>query len=161
MNANGGYYILEQGKATNIATYLSDSWKINNWLFDASARLEHIDMAQQTTNQSPVQMGSQFDLWDNAVDLPNGTYSRAGKTNTIPTFSVGANYEFTDHMSAYVRVNNGVHFANFDDVRCNTNGPLARLWIELHDEPAPPNHAELRRRIQDSESIYVYRRIDL
>jgi outer membrane receptor protein involved in Fe transport len=125
VNSNGGYYIEEQGEATNIALYLSDSWKINNWLFDASARLEHMDMTQQTTNQSPVQMGSQYDLWDNAVSLPNGTYSYAGKINTIPTFSVGANYEFTDHMSAYVRVNNGVHFANFDDVRCNTNGPLS------------------------------------
>ena len=41
------------------------------------------------------------------------------KINTMPTFSVGANYEFTDHMSAYVRVNNGVFFDNFDDIRCN------------------------------------------
>jgi outer membrane receptor protein involved in Fe transport len=125
VNSNSGYYIEEQGEATNIALYLSDSWKINNWLLDASARLEHEDMTQQTTNQSPVQLGSQYDLWDNAVSLPNGTYSYAGKINTIPTFSVGANYEFTDHMSAYVRVNNGVHFANFDDVRCNTNGPAS------------------------------------
>jgi outer membrane receptor protein involved in Fe transport len=125
VNSNGGYYIEEQGQATNVAVYLSDSWKINSWLFDASARLEHIDMTQQTTNQSPVQMGSQFDLWDNAVALPNGTYSHAGEINTMPTFSVGANYEFTDHMSAYVRVNNGVFFDNFDAVRCNTNGPLS------------------------------------
>ena len=125
VNSNGGYYIEEQGQATNIALYLSDSWKIGSWLFDASARLEHEDMIQQTTNQSPVQMGSKYDLWDNAVSLPNGTYSYAGKINTIPTFSLGANYEFTDHMSAYVRVNNGVHFANFDDVRCNTNGPAS------------------------------------
>jgi len=125
VNSNGGYYIEEQGKATNVAIYLSDSWKIDQLLLDASVRLEHMNMTQQTTNQSPVQMGSVYDLWDNAVDLPNGTYSTAGKVNTIPTFSVGANYEFTDHMSAYVRVNNGVHFANFDDVRCNTNGPLA------------------------------------
>lgn len=125
VNSNGGYYIEEQGQATNIALYLSDSWKIGSWLFDASARLEHENMTQQTTNQSPVQMGTKYDLWDNAVSLPNGTYSYAGKINTIPTFSVGANYEFTDNMSAYVRVNNGVHFANFDDVRCNTNGPAA------------------------------------
>jgi hypothetical protein len=125
VNANGGYYIQEQGKASNIALYLSDSWKLGSWIFDASARLEHMSMTQQTTNQSPVQMGSAFDLWDNAVDLENGTYTTAGKVNTIPTFSVGANYEFTDHMSAYVRANNGVHFANFDDVRCNTNGPAA------------------------------------
>jgi outer membrane receptor protein involved in Fe transport len=125
VNSNGGYYIEEQGKATNIAAYLSDSWKIGQWIFDASARLEHMNLTQQTTNQSPVQLGTAFDLWDNAVDLPNGTYSYASKINTVPTFSLGANYEFTDHMSAYVRANNGVHFANFDDVRGNTNGPLA------------------------------------
>ena len=125
VNANGGYYILEQGSATNIAAYLSDSWKINSWLFDASVRLEHIDMTQQTTNQSPVQMGTKYDLWDDAVSLPNGTYSHGGERNTMPTFSVGANYEFTDHMSAYVRVNNGVFFDNFDAVRCNTNGPAS------------------------------------
>jgi outer membrane receptor protein involved in Fe transport len=119
VNANGGYQILEQGKATNIAAYLSDSWKINSWLFDASVRLEHIDLNQQTTNLSPVQMGSAFDLWDNAVELPNGTYSYAHEHNTMPTFSLGANYEFTDHMSAYVRVNDGVFFDNFDGVRCN------------------------------------------
>jgi hypothetical protein len=125
VTSNGGYYIEEQGQATNVAAYLSDSWKIGSWLFDADARLEHIDMTQQTTNQSPVQLGTQFDLWDNAVDLPNGTYSHAGEINTKPTFSVGANYEFTDHMSAYVRVNNGVFFDNFDAVRCNTNGPAS------------------------------------
>src|SRR6202790_3673973 len=75
VNANGGYQILEQGKATNVAVYLSDSWKLNSWLFDASVRLEHIDLDQQTTNLSPKQLGSQFDLWDNAVEFANGTYS--------------------------------------------------------------------------------------
>jgi outer membrane receptor protein involved in Fe transport len=119
VNANGGYQILEQGKATNIAAYLSDSWKISSWLLDASVRVEHIDLDQQTTNLSPVQMGSVFDLWDNAVELPNGTYSYGHEHNTMPTFSLGANYEFSDHMSAYVRVNDGVFFDNFDGVRCN------------------------------------------
>lgn len=119
VNANGGYQILEQGSATNVAAYLSDSWKISNWLLDASVRVEHIDLHQQTTNLSPVQMGTAFDLWDNAVELPNGTYSYAHEHNTMPTFSLGANYEFSDSMSAYVRVNNGVFFDNFDAVRCN------------------------------------------
>jgi len=119
VNANGGYYILQNGRATNIAPYISDTWKIDRWLFDAGVRVEHISLSQQTTNSSPVQMGSQFDLWDNAVELPNGTYSHGHENNTMPTFSVGANYEFNDNMSAYVRVNNGVLFENFDAVRCN------------------------------------------
>ena len=118
-NANGGYQILQNGRATNIAGYLSDSWKIDRWLFDAGARLEHINLTQETSNLSPVQMGTAFDLWDNAVELPNGTFSHGSRTNTRPTFSAGANYEFSDNMSAYVRVNNGVLLKNFDDVRCN------------------------------------------
>ncbi len=117
--ANGGYNILEQGSAVNIAAYLSDSWKIDRWLFDVNARVEHINMHQQTSNLSAKQLGTAFDLWDNSVDLPNGTYSHAGEVNTYPTFSVGANYEFTDSMSAYLRVNDGVFFDNFDNVRCN------------------------------------------
>ncbi len=121
VNANGGYYILQNGSATNIAPYISDSWKVNRWLFDAGLRVEHINLDQETTNQSNVQMGSAYDLWDNAVNLPNGTWSHGYENNTMPTFSVGANYEFNNHMSAYVRVNNGVLFENFDNVRCNVS----------------------------------------
>ena len=118
----GGYNILQNGRATNIAGYLSDSWRIDRWLFDAGARLEHINLTQETSNYHKVQMGSQFDLWDNAVHLSDGTFSHGSRTNTRPTFSAGANYEFSDNMSAYVRVNNGVLLRIFDDVRCNISG---------------------------------------
>jgi outer membrane receptor protein involved in Fe transport len=120
-SANGGYYILQNGRATNIAPYLSDTWKWNRWLFDAGIRVEHINLDQETTNQTNVAMGTPYDLWDNSVSLPNGTWSHGYENNTIPTFSAGANYEFTDNMSAYMRVNNGVLFENMDDVRCNVS----------------------------------------
>jgi outer membrane receptor protein involved in Fe transport len=117
--ANGGYNILEDGNATQVAGYLSDSWKIDRWLFDASVRLAHISLSQETSNTSPVQMGTALQLWDNAVTLPNGTYSPGSANNTMPTFSGGVNYEFTDSMSVYARINNGHSFDVFDDVRCN------------------------------------------
>ncbi|MGA8095448.1 MAG: TonB-dependent receptor plug domain-containing protein, partial [Steroidobacteraceae bacterium] len=120
-STNNGYDILQNGRATNIAPYISDSWKIDRWLLDAGVRVEHINLDQETTNTTNVAMGSQYDLWDNEVSLPNGTWSHGYENNTMPTFSAGANYEFNDHMSAYVRVNNGVLFENFDDVRCNVN----------------------------------------
>jgi outer membrane receptor protein involved in Fe transport len=119
VSANGGYQILQDGNATQEAVYLSDSWKIDRWLFDLSARLAHISLSQETSNLSPVQMGTAYDLWDNAVELPNGTYSPASSNNTMPSFSGGANYEFSDNMSAYVRINNGHTFDVFDDVRCD------------------------------------------
>jgi outer membrane receptor protein involved in Fe transport len=127
IDANGGYYILQNGDATNIAAYLSDAWKIDRWLLDLSARLEHINLSQETSNTSPVNLGggapgTGTNLWDNSVNLPNGTWSSGSENNTMPTFSGGANYEFSDNMSAYVRVNNGVELENFDDVRCNNGG---------------------------------------
>jgi outer membrane receptor protein involved in Fe transport len=127
IDANGGYYILQNGDATNIAGYLSDAWKIDRWLIDLSARLEHISLSQETSNTSPVNLGggapgTGTNLWDNSVNLPNGTWSPGSENNTMPTFSAGANYEFNDNMSAYVRINNGVEFENFDDVRCNNGG---------------------------------------
>ena len=116
--ANGGYQILQDGNATQVATYLSDSWKIDRWLLDASVRLAHISLSQETSNLKPVRMGTQFDLWDNAVELPDGTFSHGSANNTMPTFSGGVNYEFNDNMSVYGRVNNGHSFDVFDDVRC-------------------------------------------
>jgi outer membrane receptor protein involved in Fe transport len=121
VNSNGGYYILQNGDATNVAAYISDQWKVDRWIFDISGRLEHINLSQETSNTTNVQMGTAYDLWDNAVSLPNGTDSHGHENNTMPTGSVGANYEFTDHMSAYARINNGVSLENFDDVRCNVN----------------------------------------
>ena len=119
VNANGGYQILQDGRATQVAGYISDSWKIDRWLLDASVRLAHLSLSQETTNLSPIAMGDPtYDLWDNAVELPNGTYSHGHANNTMPTFSGGVNYEFTDHMSVYGRVNNGHSFDVFDDVRC-------------------------------------------
>lgn len=118
VSANGGYQILQNGTANNFAFYLSDTWKINQWILDAAARVEHLSLTQQTTNLAPVALGSQFDLWDNAVEMPDGTWTKESANPTLPAFSLGANYEFSDHMSAYVRVNNGVFFPNFDSVRC-------------------------------------------
>jgi outer membrane receptor protein involved in Fe transport len=122
-SANGGYQILQDGNATQVAAYISDSWKIDRWLLDASVRLAHISLSQETSNLSPVNLaggpvGGGTNLWDNNVELPNGTYSHGSANNTMPTFSGGANYEFNDNMSVYGRINNGHSFDVFDDVRC-------------------------------------------
>src|SRR5262249_45123539 len=103
VNANGGYQILQNGRGTNIAPYLSDSWRLGGFLLDASVRVEHIHLDQETSNLHPVQMGSDFDLWDNAVALPDGTFSQASANHTKPTYSGGILYEFNNAMSAYVR----------------------------------------------------------
>src|SRR6202011_734051 len=43
--ANGGYQILQNGRALQVAGYISDSWKIDRLLLDASVRLAHISLS--------------------------------------------------------------------------------------------------------------------
>jgi hypothetical protein len=64
-------------------------------------------------------------LWDNAVPVSNGTWAYEHYTTTRPTFTGGANYEFSDHMSAYVRANTGNHFDDFDNGVRGANGKYA------------------------------------
>jgi len=127
VNMNGNYNILQHGNATNIAGYLSDSWRINGWLLDGGVRIENIDVHQRTCNRTNTQMGAANDLFDNAVPLCNNTNDVEHYTHTMPTWTFGANYTFTPNMSAYVRVNDGVHYDDFDNNIRGANGNFAPL----------------------------------
>ena len=125
VDANGNYNILAHGNATNIAGFLSDSWRVNQWIFDASARVENIDVHQRTCNRTSTQMLTASDLWAKAVPLCNGTWDFEHYKTTKPSFTGGANYEFASNMSAYVRANTGVHFNDFDNNVRGANGNFA------------------------------------
>jgi len=127
VNMNGNYNILQHGNATNIAGYLSDSWRINAWLLDAGVRVEGIDAHQRTCNRTNNQLGTAADLYENAVPVCNGTNDYEHYTKTLPTYTVGANYEFTNYMSAYVRINDGHHYDDFDNNIRGANGKFAPL----------------------------------
>jgi outer membrane receptor protein involved in Fe transport len=127
VNMNNNFNILEHGTAQNTAFFLSDSWKWNQFLFDAGARLENIDVHQRTCNRSPVQMGTALDLWDNAVPICNGTWDNENYNKTRPSFTTGVNYEILSNMSVYARFNTGVHFDDFDNGIRGANGKFAPL----------------------------------
>jgi outer membrane receptor protein involved in Fe transport len=124
---NNNYNILQHGNATNLAGYLSDSWRLNRWLIDAGVRLENIDVHQRTCNTSKVQLETIYDLYDNATPQCNGTWDYEHYTTTRPTYTGGVNYEFSDHMSAYVRANTGNHFDDFDNNIRGAKGKYAPL----------------------------------
>ncbi len=126
---NDNYDITEKGSSTNKAFYLSDSWHLDQWLFDASARLENQDSSLSVCNLSPVnQDHNPNTLYDNFVPVCNGTYSRTDYNKTHTSWTVGANYELASNMSVYVRANKGVHFGDFDNaLRGNTTGNTAPL----------------------------------
>ncbi|HEX7802412.1 MAG TPA: TonB-dependent receptor [Pseudoxanthomonas sp.] len=125
----GGFHIAQHGSATNMALYLSDSWRVGKWLLDLSGRLENQDATNNVCNRSPVNPGAggldgdPNTLYDNNVEMCNGTYARTEYKKSHPAFTAGANYSFNDHMSMYGRVNTGGHFLDFDNgIRGSTTG---------------------------------------
>jgi hypothetical protein len=120
----GNYNITEKGHAFNSAIYLSDSWRTGKWLLDASVRYEKQDATNRVCNLTNVNRdGNTLTLYDNAVPTCNGTFAVTDYDEDYTSWTVGANYSFTDFMSAYVRVNRGGHFLDFDNgIRGSTTG---------------------------------------
>jgi outer membrane receptor for Fe3+-dicitrate len=128
VNFNSNFNIVEAGTATNKAFYLSDSWTIGPWLLQAGGRVENIDVHQRTCNTSPVDLdGNPLTLYDNSTPVCNGTWDYEHYDKTHPSFTIGANYEFNSHMSAYVRANTGGHFDDFDNGIRGTDGNFAPM----------------------------------
>ncbi len=125
---NDNFNIVEAGAATNKAFYLSDSWKIGPWLLQAGGRIENLNARQRTCNRSPVDLdGNPLTLYDNATPVCNGTWDMEHYDKTHSSFTAGANYEFNDHMSAYVRANTGAHFDDFDNGIRGADGNFAPM----------------------------------
>ena len=113
---NGGFNITEKGHAFNKAIYLSDSWRIDRWLLDASVRWENQEATNRVCNLSNVDLdGNPLTQYDNATPVCNGTLAITDYDEDFTSWTVGANYSFTDNMSAYGRVNRGGHFLDFDN----------------------------------------------
>jgi outer membrane receptor protein involved in Fe transport len=128
----GAYNIAQNGTSTNKAFYLSDSWRIGPWLFDASARIENQDSTVHVCNLVQRDLdGNTNTLYDNKTPVCDGTYATTKYDKTHTSWTVGANYELADNMSVYGRVNKGAHFGDFDNaLRGNTTGntpPLQKV----------------------------------
>ncbi|HEX6396353.1 MAG TPA: TonB-dependent receptor [Steroidobacteraceae bacterium] len=121
---NGGFNITEKGHAFNKAIYLSDSWRLDKWLLDASVRWENQEASNRVCNLSNVDLdGDLLTQYNNAVPVCNGTFAITDYDEDFTSWTVGANYSFTDNMSAYGRVNRGGHFLDFDNgIRGSTTG---------------------------------------
>jgi outer membrane receptor protein involved in Fe transport len=121
---NGAFNITERGHAFNQAIYLSDSWRIDKWLLDASVRYEKEDATNRVCNLSNVNTdGDTLTLYNNSVPVCNGTFAVTDYNENYTSWTLGANYSFTDSMSVYARVNRGGHFLDFDNgIRGSTTG---------------------------------------
>jgi outer membrane receptor protein involved in Fe transport len=127
------FNLIENWNGLNTALFLSDSWKWNQWLFDAGYRIEQQKDHGSIGNTTTADLDNDpRNLYNKGVSVPNGTYN-AGVScdtsgtkecsefnHTLGSWSLGANYELTPHMAVFGRVNHGVHFPGFDDLRSGT-----------------------------------------
>ncbi|HEY4079127.1 MAG TPA: TonB-dependent receptor [Burkholderiaceae bacterium] len=129
----GGFNVAQNGTGNNRAVYLSDSWKVDSWLLDASVRHEKEKMYNNVCNFKSTGAGGldndPLTLYDNNFNICDGTYTRYNNNQSVTSWTIGANYEFNSNTSAYVRANKGGHFNDFDNgVRgSNPSAPLQTM----------------------------------
>lgn len=115
------YSLLDRFSGRDIAGYLSDQWHFGPWLLDAEYRLEnHVIDGTIDGLASENLDGNWLTFYNNDVSVRTGQWTPSTYDHTLGAWSMGANYDFTRHMSAYVRVNGGYHFPSFDDLRSGT-----------------------------------------
>jgi hypothetical protein len=113
---NGGFPIAHTGHAFNKALYLSDSWRIDKWLLDASVRYENQEATSRLCHLTNRALDNDpLTDYNNSVPACDGTIQIADYDANFTSWTVGANYSFTDSMASYVRVNRGGHFLDFDN----------------------------------------------
>src|SRR6202012_5267837 len=66
----------EHWNGLNTALFLSDSWKLNQWLFDAGYRVEQQKDHGSIENDSSVDLDNNPRyLYNKGVSVPNGTFN--------------------------------------------------------------------------------------
>ena len=119
---NGAFMALvDHSDGRNSALFVSDQWRIGPWLLDAEYRSENerLDGIAERTTHTDLD-GNPLTLYNNDTSVVTGQWQPYAYDHTLGAWSAGANYELNSHMSVYGRINEGVHFPSFDDVRVGT-----------------------------------------
>jgi hypothetical protein len=112
------YALVDHFDGRNAAIFLSDQWRLGAWLFDLEYREENEQVNGAIEGDSLVDLDANpLTFYNNGTDVANGPWSPSTYDHTLGAWSAGANYEINSHMSVYGRVNQGVHFPGFDDLR--------------------------------------------
>lgn len=104
----------------NIAAYIADEWQITPDLrVDAGFRVENqkVDATLENVDFGVDLDGDPDTLFDNNSAVLNGTFRPIKFDETRTSFTVGVNYNITDRMSVFGRINNGKKFPQFDNLR--------------------------------------------
>jgi hypothetical protein len=102
----------------NAALFVSDQWRLGPWLLDAEYRIENERIAGAVEGTTYLDLDDDpLTLYNNDTNVLTGQWLPSTYDHTLGAWSTGVNYEIDSHMSVYGRINEGVHFPSFDDVR--------------------------------------------
>lgn len=102
----------------NTAAFVSDEWEHDAWRFDAGVRFERKTVDGTIENSASRDLdGNLLTLFNNNASVANGTFRAIDYSNDDWSWTAGANYTIDPHMSLFARVNSGVLFPSFDDLR--------------------------------------------
>ncbi|RDS85235.1 TonB-dependent receptor [Dyella psychrodurans] len=120
--------VRERWNGFNTAFFLTDTWKYNDWTFDGGMRVERqkADGAIGNTTTGDLD-ANPYTLYNNGAQYFAPGQSYINYLKTAKSWTLGANYEFNPNMSAYIRVNQGIHFPGFDDLRGLPSTPVQKI----------------------------------
>ncbi|PPU75883.1 TonB-dependent receptor, partial [Xanthomonas hortorum pv. hederae] len=107
----------------NIAAFVADEWELNERLrLDLGARYERQSVTGDVHDTASVDLdGNPATLYDNATSLALASTRRIDQDDEAFSWTAGLNFTLDDHNSLFARVNSGVKFPGFDNLRDGQN----------------------------------------
>ncbi|MBB3802623.1 MULTISPECIES: TonB-dependent receptor [Xanthomonas] len=107
----------------NIAAFVADEWELNERLrLDLGARYERQSVTGDVHDTATVDLdGNPATLYDNATSLALATTRRIDQDDEAFSWTAGLNFTLDQNNSLFARVNSGVKFPGFDNLRDGQN----------------------------------------
>ncbi|MCT8363806.1 TonB-dependent receptor [Xanthomonas citri pv. anacardii] len=103
----------------NIAAFVADEWELSERLrLDLGARYERQSVTGDVHDTTAVDLdGNPATLYDNATSLALATTRRIDQDDEAFSWTAGLNFTLDQNNSLFARVNSGVKFPGFDNLR--------------------------------------------
>ncbi|CAD0318764.1 TonB-dependent receptor [Xanthomonas hortorum] len=107
----------------NIAAFVADEWELSERLrLDLGARYERQSVTGDVHDTASVDLdGNPATLYDNATSLALASTRRIDQDDEAFSWTAGLNFTLDERNSLFARVNSGVKFPGFDNLRDGQN----------------------------------------
>jgi outer membrane receptor protein involved in Fe transport len=110
------------------AFFLADSWNVGRWLFDGGARIEHDSLGGWFQNTASGALDpNPYHIYDSQAEYLIDSFQNPSYSKTEASWTLGANYELSNHMSVYARANDGVFIPTFDTIQPLPTAPVEQI----------------------------------